>query len=113
MTVTSGDNAIVVWDTAVVRGTHLIQGILSIRNFLNLRRIRGPEPTARTWLTVRGPRPTGRDGLAARAELTVRAGRMTGSPGRRVTGARWPWRSPGRARPRHPIHASERNRCNA
>ena len=105
MTVASGDEAVagVVQEAvvvreaigivreAVVRGARLVQGIPGTGNFLALRVIR----------RIHGP------GLAGRA------GRITGSPGHGVTGARWPWRSPGRARPRHAIHVSERNRCNA
>ena len=93
MTVTSGDEVAVgvVREAVVVQGARLVQGILRVGNVLNLRSIR----------RIHGPRMTGR------------AYRMTGSPGRGVTGAVWPWRSPGRARPRHAIHASERNRCNA
>jgi hypothetical protein len=95
MTVTSGVDVTVgvvretvVVESVVVRAARLVQDILRAGNVLNLRRIR-------------------------RLRLTGRAYRMTGSAGRGVTGAVWPWRSPGRARPRHAIHASERNRCNA
>ena len=106
MTVASGDEVAVevvreavavreavgiVRETVAVRGARLVQGILGTGNFLALRVIR----------RIRGP------------GLTGRACRITGSPGHGVTGARWPWRSPGRARPRHAIHVSERNRCNA
>jgi hypothetical protein len=101
--------SVVVPEAVVVRGARLVQAILSVGNFLNLRRIQGPWLTGCTdWLTGSVGWLTGSVGW-----LTGSAGRLTGSPGPGVTGARWPWRSPGRARPRHAIHASERNRCNA
>jgi len=43
----------------------------------------------------------------------IRCFRQIGSGALGVTGARRPWWSPGCARPRDPIHGSERNRCNA
>lgn len=75
-------------DVGIVRDGFVVRVILRVAIFLDIRRV-------------------------PRLRLIGSAVRIAGSPGRGVTGACGPWRSPGRARPRHPIHVSERNRCNA
>jgi hypothetical protein len=101
MTVTCGDDAA----AGAARGpggARLIQGGRDVRSISRIGRPQGPRGSCRLRRIQRLRRIRDRG-----------AGLLIGSGGDRVTGAAWPWRSPGRARPRHAIHGSERNRCNA